>query len=288
MLYRNNVNAGTGTVIVKGNGIYKGELTKDFTIKPKSIKKLKIVTGSIALSDQEAVVNPVYVYDGSKLLGDGTDYDRSAIENLASFANKTAKVTITGKGNYTGTVTTKISVYNADPSQVINPENVTLTYTMTQYTGKAIKDNEPIVKIGDKTLVKNKDYTVKYQNNTNAGNAFVIVTGKKAYKGKVVKDFMITPVTGAQWSGKVIQNTTYNGKLQKPAVTGVMAGNRKLVKNRDYTVSYSNNLHVGEGKVTLTGKGNYAGQTVYLSFTINPQKNWLEKVLKSDIINISN
>ena len=120
--------------------------------------------------------------------------------------------------------------------------------------------------------MKNKDYKVQFQNNTNAGTGFVIVTGKGAYKGKVVKDFEIKPVTGVQLSGKQISDKTYNGKLQKPAVTGVKAGDRKLVKNRDYTVSYSNNLHVGTGRVTITGKGNYAGQTVYLSFTIKPQK----------------
>lgn len=45
-----------------------------------------------------------------------------------------------------------------------------------------------------------------------------------------------------------------------------------LVKNKDYTVSYSNNLHAGTGRVTITGKGNYAGQTAYLTFTIKPQK----------------
>ena len=186
--------------------------------------------------------------------------------------NKTAKVTITGKGNYTGTVTAKLPVYDAVQSQIIQPENITLKYRMTQYTGKALKDNEPTVKIGDKVLVKNKDYKVQYQNNTNVGNALVIVTGKGAYKGKAVQDFMIEPKSGEEWTIKRISDKTFNGKLQKPAVSGVKAGSKKLVKNRDFTVSYSNNFHAGTARVVLTGKGNYKGQRAFFSFMIKPQK----------------
>lgn len=271
VLYKNNVDAGTGTVIVRGNGIYKGEITRDFEIKPKPIKKLKVITGSMTVGDTS--VPPVCVYDGTRLLSSAEyrlDYDGS----LTAKKTNAAKVTITAaKGsNYTGSVTAKLAVYEGDASSIINPVNVTLKYTETTYTGRAIKDNEPTVKIGDNVLVKNKDYKVQFQNNTNAGTGFVVVTGKGAYKGKVVKPFGIKPVTGVQWSGKLIPDKTYNGKLQKPAVTGVKAGNKKLAKNKDYTVSYSNNLHAGTAKVTITGKGNYAGQTVYLTFTIKPQK----------------
>ncbi len=272
VLYKDNVNAGTGIAIVRGNGLYKGEITKTFTIKPKSVKKLKITTGSITLDGQEGVVIPIYAYDGAKLLWAGRDFEKSVNGSLTSFVNKNVKVTINGTGNYTGSAVVKIPVYDTAQSQIIKPQNITLKYTMTQYTGKAIKDNEPTVTIGDKVLVKNKDYKIQYKNNTNVGNALVIVTGKGAYKGKAVKDFMITPPTGVQWSAKTISDKTYNGKLQKPAVTGVKAGNRKLVKNRDFTVTYRNNLHVGTATVILTGKGNYEGQTIYYYFTIKPQK----------------
>ncbi len=272
VLYHDNTAAGTATVIVRGNGIYKGEITKTFTIKPKSVKKLKIVTGSIALNGEDAVVLPIYIYDGAKLLWAGSDFDQSVNGSLAAMVNKTAKVTITGKGNYTGTVTAKLPVYDAVQSQIIQPENITLKYRMTQYTGKALKDNEPTVKIGDKVLVKNKDYKVQYQNNTNVGNALVIVTGKGAYKGKAVQDFMIEPKSGEEWTIKRISDKTFNGKLQKPAVSGVKAGSKKLVKNRDFTVSYSNNFHAGTARVVLTGKGNYKGQRAFFSFMIKPQK----------------
>lgn len=109
---------------------------------------------------------------------------------------------------------TTLPVYDAVQSQIIQPENITLKYHMTQYTGKALKDNEPTVKIGDKVPVKNKDYKVQYQNNTNAGNALVIVTGKGAYKGKAVQDFMIEPKSGEEWTIKKSLDKTFNGKFK--------------------------------------------------------------------------
>lgn len=48
------------------------------------------------------------------------------------------------------------------------------------------------------------------------------------------------------------------------------------MKNKDYTVSYSGNLHAStdsrKAKVIITGKGNYAGITAEAEFTIKPQK----------------
>lgn len=59
---------------------------------------------------------------------------------------------------------------------------------------------------------------------------------------------------------------TYDGKAKKPTVT-VKVGSKKLSLNKDYTVSYSNNVKVGTGKVKVTGKGNYKGSKT-LSFKI--------------------
>lgn len=59
---------------------------------------------------------------------------------------------------------------------------------------------------------------------------------------------------------------TYNGKAKTPSVT-VELGGKTLVLNTDYTVSYSDNIKVGTGKVIITGKGNYTGSKT-VSFTI--------------------
>ena len=266
VLYKNNINAGQATVTVKGNGIYKGECSKNFTITAKPINKLKIITGGVTLGS--SIQNlPVYVYDGAVLLKSGTDYTLSGY----SAGTSTASVTVTGKANYTGTATAKLTVYSVSSDKIINPENVTLNVQSVPYTGKSIKNVEPTVRIGGTTLVKNKDYKVQYQNNKNAGTAFVIVTGKGAYKGKAVVPFTIKAVNAGSMNIKPLSVKTYNGKLQKPAVTVTVNG-KKLSKDKDYTVTYKNNLHAGTATVIVTGKGNYAGMKGEAKFTINPQK----------------
>ena len=255
VVYQNNINAGTGSVVVRGNGIYKGSLTREFEITPKQIKKLKIITGNIAAGDSMAA--PIYVYDGAKLLIKGTDYTLSDTTNLTT---KNNKVIVTGNGNYTGSVNVKLTVYEGvEPSQIINASNITLKAQMP-YTGKAIKENEPTVKIGQTTLTKGKDYKVSYQNNKDCGTAFAIVTGKGAYKGKAVVSFeIIANKQALEIDGGMAKKTyTYNGKLQKPTIK-VKAGGKALKQNKDYTISYKQNLHAGTATVTVTGKGNYSG-----------------------------
>ncbi len=269
VLYKNNINAGQATVTVKGNGIYKGERSRNYTITAKPVNKLKVVTGGVAGSTSGSDIQnlPVYVYDGAVLLKSGTDYTLSGY----SAGSSTARVTVTGKANYTGTTTAKLTVYNVSSDKIINPENVTLNVQSVPYTGKSIKNVEPTVKIGGSTLTKNKDYKVQYQNNKNAGTAFVIVTGKGAYKGKAVIPFTIKAVNTGNMNIKSIPAKTYNGKLQKPSVT-VTVNSKKLSKDKDYTITYKDNLHAGTATVVVTGKGNYAGMKGEAKFTINPQK----------------
>ncbi|MDE7476514.1 MAG: InlB B-repeat-containing protein [Lachnospiraceae bacterium] len=273
-LYNNNINAGTGTatVTVKGNGIYKGSITQSYTISAKPVSKLKIITGGITSTIQTNDLSalPVCVYDGAKRLTYGTDYE---LTNY-SVVKSTASVTMTGKNNYTGTKTVKLTIYNSD--KIINPENVEAIQPQSYNAGKVVIV-EPQVTVGDVALIKNKDYKVQYQNNKNAGTAYVIVTGKGAYKGKVVVPFTIqaADVSSDGVTVKPISPKTYNGKLQKPAVTvtvNVGGKNKKITKNKDYTVTYKNNLHAGTAKVIITGKGNYAGIKKEVNFTIKQQQ----------------
>lgn len=59
----------------------------------------------------------------------------------------------------------------------------------------------------------------------------------------------------------------YDGEPKTPAVVVTNAQGETLIEDADYTVSYSNNTNVGNGQVTITGKGNYTG-TITKSFKI--------------------
>lgn len=265
VLYKNNINKGTATATVKGNGMYRGTLTTSFTINAKPMSALKIVTGGVSLTASTAeIAKAVYVYDTTGKLENGKDF---TVTGTAS------QVIVTGIGNYTGSKTVKLTTYNVDSSKIINADNVKLSQTTVTYTGKAIKTVEPTVTIGTVTLIKNKDYKVSYQNNKNVGDAFVIVTGKGAYKGKAVVPFKIMAQQMSAGSASIapISDRTYNGRLQKPALKVTVNG-KKLTKSKDYTVAFKNNLHAGKSTVIITGKGNYAGLKAQTTFMITPQQ----------------
>lgn len=71
----------------------------------------------------------------------------------------------------------------------------------------------------------------------------------------------------------------YTGKEITPNITVVMNG-EKLVLDKDFTVTYSNNVNPGVAKVEVTGIGDYHG-TNTATFSINEQ--WFDK--KVDIRN---
>ena len=62
----------------------------------------------------------------------------------------------------------------------------------------------------------------------------------------------------------------YNGKSQTQSALVVTANGKKLKKDTDYSVAYSNNKNIGTATITITGKNGYTG-TVRKTFAIKPQ-----------------
>lgn len=79
----------------------------------------------------------------------------------------------------------------------ISMEDETVTYTGTAQKPKATVTAKQAVLVGGKavveeaTLTEGTDYTLSYQNNTKAGTARVIATGRGDYTGSVSKEFTI-------------------------------------------------------------------------------------------------
>ncbi len=248
-VFSGNVNVGTATVTVTGIGSYTGTLNGSFTISPKNLSSCTIDTISDQTYTGSALTPAVTVKDGSKTLTKDVDYTVSYSNNVNV---GTATVTVTGKGNYTGTKTATFKIN----------ENSATDFTVSAvsdqtYTGSALTP-AVTVKDGSKTLVKDTDYTVSYSNNINVGTATVTITGKGNYTGTKTATFKINAKNASSLTISAIADQTYTGTALTPAVT-VKDGSKTLVKDTDYTVSYSNNVNVGTAAVTITGKGNYTG-----------------------------
>ncbi len=73
--------------------------------------------------------------------------------------------------------------------------------------------------------------------------------------------------TNLQKLGKLhVPDAWHTGSALSPRVTVTVAGNA-LVQDRDFTVSYANNVNIGRAQVTVRGKGQYNG-AITASFDI--------------------
>ena len=136
------------------------------------------------------------------------------------------------------------------------------------YTGAEIKP-EPAVKVGNTLLVKDRDYTLSYENNVKAGTATVTIKGINNYSFAITKKFNIC-YNIANMVANAIADQVFTGAEVRPDIV-LKNGTDILVKDRDYTLTYSNNKALGTAIVTITGKGEYTGSKIVSFNIIVPQ-----------------
>ena len=254
--YSNNVNAGTGTITITGKGIYGGSVKKTFTIKKLGISATavsgtgnKVYTGS--------VIKPVPVVKvGGRTLKNGTDFTVSYKNNTEP---GTATLSVTGKGNYSGSVSKTFKI----TARAINDVEVTVPDTV--FTGVQVRP-DVVVSYGNYQFINNSDYTLSFKDNVNIGTASVVVTGKNHLSGSRTVTF---PIEKADISSTeiAVKNATFTGSAVKSAVD-VRLGNVTLKEGTHYTLSYKNNVNAGTAQVTVSGKGSLEG-AVTKNFTIS-------------------
>ena len=253
----------SGWIVDKAASIgVKGSKHKECTVCKKVLETAEIPALSrISISKASVTLSTsTYAYDGKakkpgvtvklngKTLKNGTDY-------TASYSNNTkvgtAKVTIKGKGNYTGSVSKTYSIKN-------NFKKATVSSISTKaFTGKNITQSIT-VKYNGKTLKKGTDYTVSYSNNKSIGTATVKITGKGSYTGTITKTFKINPAK------QEIQKLTAKSKAfcvdwaQKGSATGYeiqYATNSKFTSAKKVTIT--NNKTDTKTISKLSGKKKY-------------------------------
>ena len=240
----------------------KGSKHKECTVCKKvletaeipALSKISISKASVTLSTS------TYAYDGKakkpgvtvklngKTLKNGTDYTVSYSNNTKV---GTATVKITGKGNYTGSVSKTYSIKN-------NFKKATISGISTKaFTGKNITQSIT-VKYNGKTLKNGTDYTVSYSNNKKIGTAAVKIAGKGSYTGTVTKTFKINPAK------QEIQKLTAKSKAffvdwaQKGSATGYeiqYATNSKFTRAKKVTITNNKTDKTTVSK--LSGKKKY-------------------------------
>ena len=218
---------------------------------------------------------PVVKDSNNNPLTEDVDYELSYSNDTTNTGKVT--VTITGKGNYSGTVTTtyeitqrNVTINASNASKVYGESNPNFTYTFAEGSDSLINNND----LGTITVSRNgtneavgtytNDLTVSYTTNrnynvtTNPANFVIsrqsIIDGDPAYSG-----VQINNPSNYQYSGETHQ--------WSPTVKATdAAGAPTLAEGIDYTVTYTRGItettdftNVGRITVTITGIGNYSG-----------------------------
>ena len=251
--------------------------------------KLSIRTQSIDPGTDPEKPNPDYtgakvnspkdeVYDGNehkwiptvtdkadKKLKAGTDY--TVEYSTKNFKDVGAvEVTITGIGNYSGTVKRS---YKVTPKEyTVTTESATKTYSGTALTAggkvEGIVSGETVefTTTGSQTEVGTSDNTYEWKWNGTAKKSNYKLA-KESIGELTVKAKSIVPDDSDKTGITVNEpsDSKYDGKEHKEVltVTDTKTG-KELVAGTDYSVTYSSDLvNAGTVKVTVAGLGNYTG-----------------------------
>lgn len=175
---------GSYPVTVAGTGNYTGTVTKSFEIAKADISSAEITydAGPYGYTGKEWKPEVAVSFNVAALTAD-TDYTVSYENNINA---GTAKIIITGIGDhFTGSTEKTFTINSAEISGCTFAPIADVTYNTKAHTP------EVTVAISGRTLEADKDYTVSYDSNINAGTATVTVTGKGNFTGTASKTFTI-------------------------------------------------------------------------------------------------
>ena len=274
---------------------WKKASSKNYKLKEDSIGTLTVTEQTIDPGKDPDNPNPNYsgvtinnpsnsVYDGKEhkwspavtdkegnALVEGTDYEVAYSTSDFTNVTGTITVTITGIGNYTGTVT---RTYEITPkAYTVTTESAKKVYDGTALTAggkiEGIVSGETVefTTTGSRTVegTSKNTYSLKWNGSAIQTNYKLAKEsiGELTVKSKsIIPDEPSTPddkKTGITVSDP--KDSKYDGQEHREVLTVKDTKTGKdLIANKDYTVVYSDDLvNAGTVKVTVTGLGNYSG-----------------------------
>lgn len=287
---------GNGVVTTKANAHGSATITATAGDHTATYKLTQAGSGINVTADQKTIVYKEWWETGNLLdnikksinvtcadchnnLGRDKDY-----EVIVSDYKKTGKVdvTIKGIGAFEGmTAKTSVNVeYHKHGEEGYDIRNL---YSGYNWTGKEVKP-DVLIRCADcnKELKEGTDYKLEYENNVNVGTATVKVIGMGAYKGvDQTANFEIEEDCG--WNGIKYYNDTYqngdhigslewsewgyHGKTPYIPIACNHCG-KELKNGKDYTITFSNTDHPGEGTAKVVGLNEYAGYELNFTYTL--------------------
>ena len=227
------------------------------TLLPKPISAEMITLSPAEMPYTGAACEPaVSLKDGDRSLESGKDYTVAGYADNIEIGKDTAKVTVTGAGNYTGSVEKSFSI-TAIPGSAV-----------TEFITSRKPEDEGIeptveVKNGDATLKKGQDYDVSFLYDIPSKSGTATITLKGTYSGTIVSRFdlpnyLITEGAGSSWNkgssselgftangalGKFTE-LTVDGKTVDPSYYSTASGSTIVKLKPTYLKSLSAGKHI--------------------------------------------
>lgn len=203
----------------------------------------------------------ISIFNGKKrvTLKKDKDYTLTYANNTSASTNdKKASVTITGKGEYTGSVSTTFT---------ITPKSAK---KLKIYTGSKLPNDKgvPITIYDGATLLNSGWFNAEYIDAQDPKKAKVTITPKPTttdYTDSVTVKLTVYDVESQYYINtaklEMTGDTLYTGKAITRNVK-LTKGETELRNNKDYKVQYQNNTNAGTAVMTITGKGQYKGKII--------------------------
>ncbi|MDE6606967.1 MAG: glycosyl hydrolase 53 family protein, partial [Lachnospiraceae bacterium] len=291
----------------ENNAVYSGSVKKTFKIVKPDLGVLDqagaiVVTPPSGTTYTGKAVKPnITIKYGTMTLRKGVDYTVSYSKNKTVSYNPqnpdevvaAGVLTVKGKGSFTGKFTREFKI---SPKSLSDANVKATAKAMTYKNGSKITPSVSVT-AGDTKLKLNRDFKITAYEKWNAekengggyepieasqiteiGTYRLTLTGQKNYQGEVYAEFRVVDKAHNIENAKIqVQAKDYTGR-EIMLTPGTAEGSElrvyfdsqsPLVYDTDYTVVYDNNIKAGKkAKVTIIGKGDYAGEkTSY--FTIN-------------------
>ena len=298
-----NAKGNPATVTITGKGNYSGKKVLEFyllqdesegpkegtlAVKIKFKASRHVYNGKAqtvtCTTDSEA--GELSVTDASgKLLTLGEDFILKYNSNVNV---GTAKVTVRGIGEYTGSVTKTFKITPDTASEIVAlvDESAPVIYDPK---GASPRLNVTVSR-GEETQVlkEGKDYVINCKNNKKVGTAKCTVSFLGNFKGHgKIKDIPFTIIPASfKKADIIVPNVAYNYKKagtyrSKPIISidGVLlskndydvkyfCGGRELEKKEKITLDVWNEEYSRNIDVVITGKGNYEGDVFYSDYNV--------------------
>ena len=224
-------------------------------VQKKDIKNLSFSKRNDVTYTGKSLTPKIQIKDGKTTLTENTDYTLTYINNTQVGE---ASIIIKGIGNYTGSVTKNFNITTAAVPEKTKIDNLSVSPISNQtFLGFKITPDVTITD-NNKTLTNGTDYSLTYYNNINVGTASIDIKGIGNYTGTKKITIKIIAKNISSTTISDIKSYKHTGNEIKPPVN-VTDGSSKLVENKDYTISYSDNISVGTASVLIKGIGNYTG-----------------------------